>query len=165
VKKLIYDTIEKEGFFFSKFSNNQALLSHLLEIEKPTLETKDLVLKVLKEFELDSSKVELVFEDFEKGDAIALHSHLIPADMQILIWAHEDEFLGREFIYGTSKNLNHFKPQYGDICFMKTNDLNFIHGVERLRTQCRVRTLLISYNISSKYGEHLTIDSKNLGSI
>lgn len=165
MKNLIYKTIEKDGFFFSKFIPDPEFLTHLLEIDRTNDQTKKFVYKILQNFNLDSLKIDLVFEDFEKGDSIALHSHLIPADMQILIWAHNHDFLGREFIYGKADNLKYFKPQFGDICFMKTNDLNFVHGVERLKTQYKVRTLLISYNISSRYGEHITVDSKNLSSI
>ena len=163
--KKIKDAIEKNGFFLSTFKENKDFLQHLLNVNEPNSETKAYAKSILKDFGLLSDKLHLVFEDFAKGDSICLHTHLTPCDFQILIWAHEKNFIGREFVYGKKKSLIKFKPSFGDICFMKTNDLDFVHGVERLESDSRVRTLLISYNYTGKLGEHLTIDSDQMSPV
>ena len=110
---------------------------------------------------MQHEKLHLVFEDLQKGEFHELHTHLTPCDYQAIIWAPETSYEGRHFIYGTITKQTEFKPSFGDICFMKTNDLNFIHGVTTLITNTKVRTLLISINYSGKWGEHLTVSAKD----
>jgi hypothetical protein len=153
--------IEKEGFVFRKFRPSEDFRNIILNntCDSPLVELE--IKKILRKFNCPTDKLQIVFEDFLENDSNDLHTHLIAADFQVLMWATKSNFKGRDFIYtnelGEEKR---FSPSFDDICFMKTNDLNFKHGVSKLETNCLVRTIIISVNCLAKKGEHLTISKR-----
>ena len=165
MKEKILDSIETEGFYFSHFKGKPSLLESLLSLKEPTSDLEEQVTQLLNEFDLFPAKLHLVFEDLKINESHVLHTHLTPCDFQILIWAADKPYEGRNFLYGTLTEIKSFHPSFGDICFMKTNDLKYIHGVDELLTDTTVRTLLISFNYSGKKGEHLTVTANDLNPI
>lgn len=162
MNKKIKNIIQENGFYFSKFEKDQSFHGLLLNTPQPTKQVEEYVSQILEGFDIKSDKLHLVYEDITQGESHALHTHLTPCDFQVLIWAPKAQFKGRDFIYGTRTNLQNFHPDFGDICFMKTNDLDFIHGVAPMINDTLVRTLLISVNYTGKLGEHLTVKANDL---
>jgi hypothetical protein len=161
----LMDIVKKEGFQFAEYSPEEGLLEHILSIQTPDQRVKDFFKEVVSSFDLDSEKLHFVFEDLKLAEGHCLHTHLIPADLQMIVWFPKSEFEGREFQFGTKDNLKKHTPKLGELCFMKTNDLDFIHGVTPLETDTIVRTLIISINCHGALGEHLTVDAQNLSPI
>lgn len=157
----LLDTINKDGFVFKKFDPSIEVKKHILSSDSPDSVVLNFFTIVLNEFGLNFSNLHMVYEDIRIGMHHELHSHLIPADYQAVVWVPQDTYAGREFLYGTPEKISKFKPCWGDICLMKTNDLNYIHGVDPLLNNTLVRTLLISVNCNGYLGEHLTVDANN----
>ncbi|MBT7610699.1 MAG: hypothetical protein HN576_13145 [Bacteriovoracaceae bacterium] len=80
-------------------------------------------------------------DTIEKGEEILPHFHVINGSFQVVIWLPDDEFLGRDFLYGESKALENYHPEKGMMCFMKPNDPCFFHGVTRLESEMAVETI------------------------
>jgi hypothetical protein len=158
----IQEIIENKGFYFDSFDPRLDLYHRIMHTSEPDLFIENFFSNYLLKKKFNFKKLHLVYEDIKLGQYHELHTHLIPANYQAVIWAPQDNYKGRAFIFGTKNNLNKFYPKFGDICFMKTNDLNFIHGVEPLLNDTLVRTLLISINYLGSNGEHLTVDHLNL---
>jgi hypothetical protein len=158
----LMDIVKRNGFEFGEYSPEEGLLEHIISIDSPDQRVKDFFEKVVASFGLATDKLHFVFEDLKLNQGHALHTHLIPADMQMIVWFPKSEFEGREFQFGTKENLKKHTPKLGELCFMKTNDLDFIHGVTTLETDTIVRTLIISINCHGRLGEHLTIDAETL---
>ncbi len=157
--------INSLGFVFNQVLLDQKDLAEVLFSPEPTDRIRNLVLKLLKEFDSSIKSIHCVYEDIRKGMFHEMHTHLTPSRYQVVFWFPKDEYAGREFLYGTKNDIKSFKPKLGDICFMKTNDLKYIHGVAPLKTDTLVRTLLVSVDHVTNLGEHVTISANELKSI
>lgn len=162
MKKEILKHINQNGFYFNQFKPDEKFLAELFNGETPSPYVHEKTKKILTHFGLPVDQLQLVYEDINLGEYHEMHTHLIPADLQVIIWGIKGHYTGRDFKYGTKDHLKSFYPKFGDICFMKTNDLNFIHGVSPLKSGHKVRTLLVSVNCLGLLGEHVTVDAKNL---
>ena len=80
-----------------------------------------------------------------KGEEIKLHLHVTTGSFQVVVWVPDYEYEGRYFMYGTPNKIEKVQPKLGMMCFMKTNDSNFVHGVSKLLSDQPVK----SYGISS----------------
>jgi|GEM_PF-6639670 hypothetical protein len=167
-KKVARDLLDLEGFVFvdgepftSRFRKD------VLKEKSPTCHVMESIDGFLKSYDLPISGTQIVYETYEKGDGNNLHSHLLPADLQLLIWVPEkDVYQGRDFLYGKADGrINSLKPRFGDVCFMKTNDLSFVHGVSSLETEMIFKTIIVSINYSGSKGEHLTVSADDLDPI
>lgn len=159
----ILPIIVSSGFYVTKFEQDSSFKEYLLSCSRPDQRIRNYVNELLSQFNITIKNIHLVFEDIDQiGQEHELHTHLVPCDFQVLIWAESSNYDGRYFRYGTREKLSELRPSFGDICFMKTNDLNFIHGVSPLKSNSFIRTLLISVNHSGNFGEHLTISAKRL---
>ena len=154
--------LNEKGFIFSSFTPDPEMRQKILNSTTPNQEIRDYMFNVLKDMGLGIKEIELNYEDVRKGNSLLMHTHLIPADYQVLFWVPDnDDFEGRGFIYGTKDNIQVFYPKFGDICFMKANDLNFIHGVEELHSESLVRTVIVNVNNRAKLGEQVTVRSSD----
>lgn len=157
--------INKNGFLFKKIDISNKIIKDVLSSKEPTKEIKKYFIKTLKDFDPDIKKIHCVYEDIKYGMHHEMHTHLTPSRYQAILWFPLEDFEGRDFIYGTKDFVKTFKPNIGDICFMKTNDLKFIHGVSPLKTDTLVRTLIISIDHVTCKGEHLTVSADKLKNI
>ena len=157
--------IDSKGFYFSNFPKDKDIYTTILNTLEPNDKIENFFTKVIEDHGFCFDKLHLVYEDITLGLYHETHTHLTPSDYQAVVWVPKDSYEGRAFLYGSKQDLKKHYPEFGDICFMKTNDLNFIHGVEPLETDTLVRTLLISINYRGKHGEHVTVSSENLKSI
>ena len=128
--------LNSRGFIFKEYDKN---LIDFNNKEQMVNNFKDLI----HSFSLVDG--ESLFYDFDllsKGEEIKPHYHLIPGSFQIVIWLPQNnEFTGRNFLFGTPSNLQQIKPRLGYLCIMKPNDPNFIHGVSQLTSDHNVETL------------------------
>ena len=159
------EKINEEGFVFSKFEPNLDIYNEILNTEEPNDKIKNFFRKAIGNFGIIPGNLHTVYEDITLGLFHELHTHLIQADFQVVVWAPQDNYEGRAYVYGTRGNLKKFYPKYGDMVFMKTNDLNFIHGVEPLENDTLVRTMLLSVNYTGTDGKHLTVSADDYRSI
>lgn len=157
--------INNKGFVFGKIHLDEREHMEVLAFPEPSDYLQGLFLRIIRRFDPSVSSIHCVYEDIRKGMYHEMHTHLTPSRYQALIWFPCDDFLGRDFLYGTKTEIKRFHPTVEDICFMKTNDLSFIHGVAPLESDTLVRTLLISVDHATNLGEHLTIAAKDLSSI
>ena len=152
--------INEEGFVFLKFPKSKEIFERLLNTDKPDGFIKIFFIKYFKNLGISHNRLNFVYEDIYQNDYHEMHTHLTPSDFQAVVWVPRSEYRGRAFLYGTSDNLKEFYPEFGDICFMKTNDLKYIHGVKKLENDTLVRTLLISLNCSSPEDAHVTVSAE-----
>jgi len=157
--------INNKGFVFAKIEMDENFKTKVLHSTEPNIEIKDFFLKSLKKIDSKIKDIHCVYEDIQEGMFHEMHTHLTPSRYQVVVWFPKEDYSGREFIYGKRDSLNTFKPSFKDMCFMKTNDLNFIHGVAPLKTNTLVRTLLISVDHATNLGEHLTVSAKDFRGI
>lgn len=80
--------------------------------------------------------IDIIYPD----TGIDLHFHVIPGSFQVVVWAPDCDFKGRQYVYGNPKCLQYVKPFRGLMCFMKPNDSNFIHGVTKLLSEKPVKS-------------------------
>ena len=159
------EEINKHGFIFRTLRLNEQHRLDVLQSEEPSREIIDTFLRILKSFDPLINSIHCVYEDIRQGMYHEIHTHLTPSSYQAVVWFPEDTFLGRQFLYGKKDNIKEFTPRFNDICFMKTNDLDYVHGVAPLETDTLVRTLLISINHVTNLGEHLTVSANDLRGI
>jgi hypothetical protein len=157
--------INKKGFIFNRIEISDELNDKVLSSNEPTPEIKKTFLNFLKEIDSEIKDIHCVYEDIKEGMFHEMHSHLTPSRYQVIFWFPKSDYVGREFLFGTRRKIESFKPTNKDFCFMKTNDLNFIHGVAPLGNNTLVRTLLISVDHATNNGEHLTVSAKSLKDI
>jgi hypothetical protein len=150
---------------FVKDMTPESIINEILSTNEPTPRLKEYYTQSLKNLGLEIRNIEQVYEDIYIGGYHELHTHLIPADFQVVVWAIPESFEGRDFVYGTKKKLRSYHPKNGDMCLMKTNDLRFVHGVQPLTSGSMVRTMLINVNPTTELGEHLTVRAGDLVSI
>lgn len=157
LKKLI----DSDGFVLKTTSLDEQFRNDVLNSKSPSDFARRTIKKILNENGFEDSPLQIVYESFILGDSNALHTHLVPADFQLLVWVPKDDnFVGRSFLYGKKDGpIKQFKPRLGDICFMKTNDLEFVHGVTELTSDTLVKTVIVSVNCLADHGEHLTVTS------
>lgn len=155
------------GFIFSTSNFDVEILKEALATEgtTPSEKVKTYFLNFFKRQDPKIKSIECVYEDIRYSMYHEMHTHLVPARYQIVVWFPEAKFEGREFVFGTKKHLKKITPSYGDYCFMKTNDLKYIHGVTPLETDILVRTMLISVDHAGKLGEHVTVSSDTFATI
>lgn len=157
--------INKKGFIFNRLHIEDKLQAEVLNSTEPTPKVKGFFLNFLRSLDPSIKDIHCVYEDIKQGMYHKMHSHLTPCRYQVLFWFPQAEYVGREFLFGTKDKIESFKPTSKDLCFMKTNDLNFIHGVAPLENDTLVRTLLISVDHVTNLGEHVTISAIDLGDI
>jgi hypothetical protein len=129
----LLEKINKEGFVFIEYDS--------LVLKETSLdEGKAKVLKkiIQENLFIPGENVYVDWEYLKKDEEIKLHYHVIPGSFQAVTWIPEEDFVGREFLYGTKDNLKTIKPRIGLICFFKPNDSKFIHGVLPLLTDSKV---------------------------
>lgn len=125
--------INEEGFVFVEYDSS-------LVFNLKTNEDKAEALKKIIKNKL-SILGENIYVDWEylnQNEEIKLHYHIVPGSFQAVTWFPEEDFSGREFIYGTKDNLKKIKPKIGLICFFKPNDPGFVHGVSKLESNSKV---------------------------
>lgn len=157
--------INKKGFIFSRVKMTSEIQELILNSKEPTLEIKNIFLNFIKELDPTVKDIHCVYEDIKQGMFHEMHTHLTPSRYQAVFWFPKGDYVGREFLFGTKNKIESFKPTSKDVCFMKTNDLNFIHGVSPLQNNTLVRTLLVSVDHTTNLGEHLTVSASKLESI
>ncbi len=157
--------INKNGFIFRTLALSEEHRLDILQSKEPSSEIIDTFLQILKSFDPLVNSIHCVYEDIKQGMYHEMHSHLTPSRYQAVVWFPKDAFLGRQFLYGKKDNIKKFTPRFNDICFMKTNDLDYIHGVALLETDTLVRTLLISIDHITNLGEHLTVSANDFRGI
>lgn len=159
--KLLSD-LDRDGFIFKREIFGDEFKNKVLNEASPSLETISIIKKILTKYELSTENTQINYEDVSINESNELHTHLIPADCQMIIWIPlTDNFKGRDFIYKSkNQHVNKHHPRYGDICFMKTNDLNFLHGVSKLETDTQIRTILVSINCNQETNESMTLNEK-----
>jgi hypothetical protein len=158
----IINDINKDGFIFKKFMPNDYIYQCIINSKDPNefWEIDHFFIEEFKKLGLEVDNVLSVYEDIKLGQSHVMHTHLIPADCQIVVWVPFTEYEGRAYLYGTKEEIKKFYPQFGDMVLMKTNDLNFIHGVEPLLNDTIVRTILFSVNFKGESGaQHITVDA------
>ena len=155
----LIDNINEKGFFFDKFTPSESFKKNVFLTNYPSDVVIEEVKRILKKFDIIVSNIEVTYEDITKDQSLSLHTHLIGSSCQVLIWVPENnDFEGRDFLYGKKEFLiKKFRPKFGDICFMKTNDLSFIHGVSPLLSNSFIRTIVINVNFSNERNAHLTV--------
>lgn len=158
----IQQLINENGFYFDYFNPDLNIYHRIMNTVNPDSYIQSFFSNYLKNKNFSFRTLHMVYEDIKFGQYHELHTHLTPSDFQAVVWVPQEKYTGRAFLYGTEKNIEKFYPKFGDICFMKTNDLKFIHGVEPLLSDTLVRTLLISINYSGTHGEHLTVSHSSL---
>lgn len=154
--------LNREGFLFNSYSFPKNFKTKVLTESEPSLETISIIQNILEEFNLPIDNTKIDFEDVILGESNELHTHLIPADCQMLIWVPlDEEYTGRDFLYKKKgQEIRRFKPKLGDICFMKTNDLDFLHGVSKLESDSRIRTIVVSVNCHQTSSEAITLNER-----
>lgn len=80
-----------------------------------------------------------------KGDSFEMHTEARDTARgfpDILLWfCKNEEYVGREFMYGTRGNLSEVQPETGLCCLVDTIDPNYIHGVKKLQSNTEVITI------------------------
>lgn len=158
--------LSNSGFIFQRFEPEAQMRSYILGLDKPTEELETYIQSIFDSLQIPYQDFDISFEDTYPNTGLSLHTHLIPASFQILIWVPESaEYQGRGFIYGSKEKTATFYPQFGDLCIMKTNDLNFFHGVEPLQSNIKFRTIIISVDNHGNLGQQLTVTKTSLDPI
>lgn len=160
IKKCIKTKIDEEGFVFLRFFPEVDIYRAILRSSSP--ENEKSILEFFKEqlelHGLKVNKIQGVYEDIHQGMSHELHTHLIPTEYQVVIWVPEDfGYEGRAFVYGKLGELKKHYGQWGEMVIMKTNDLDFVHGVEPLKSKGKFRTLLLHINPLFSDGRHITV--------
>lgn len=149
--------LKSQGFLFQQFEPLAHMRSYILGLEHPTEELEEYIKSIFDSLKIPYQDFDISFED-ATNTGLSLHTHLIPASFQVLIWVPEhSEYFGRGFIYGTEGKTATFYPKFGDLCLMKTNDLSFYHGVEPLRSNIKFRTIIVSVDNAGNLGQQLTV--------
>lgn len=114
-------------------------------LEKDDLLYKELVEKLRGSLQLDhfnmlDSVKRAKLHVLAEKEFIPLHDDFTQnCYAQLLIWVMEDEdYIGREFLYGTYDGLKVFKPKNGDWVLMYNMDKKFIHAVNMLRSDTKI---------------------------
>ncbi len=85
-----------------------------------------------------------------QGDSIALHSDARSSAQgypDILCWlCRTENFIGRDFLYGSAENVQRMKPRTGMLCVMSSLDPSFVHGVSLLESQSEILTIVGSFD-------------------
>ncbi len=157
----IINRVNNEGFVFLNFKPEKDLFEFILNSESPSDERYiyRFFINELDKLGITVSSIAGVYEDINKGMSHKLHTHLIPAEFQLVVWVPSGEYKGRDFIYGTKENIKRHHGKYGEMCLMKCNDLNFVHGVDPMESNTNFRTLLLHINITAFDGRHMTVDT------
>jgi hypothetical protein len=161
-------TIEKileTGFVFTKLDIHPSFVDDLkaLDFEKHTgkeelyvqgecfLEPDDWLGTFLKhklsETTTDPAVLEgidamhFVVTNMAQGDRMNMHTDLEvtrSSVFHVCIWLPDEEFKGRDFIYGSKTTLRTHHPSFGDCVFINTISDEYVHGVSRLESDCSV---------------------------
>lgn len=151
--------IHEQGFVLKKHNLSEEFRRDVIASDTPSEYAQKIIREVLQANDCPVEPLQIVYEPFKLHESNAMHTHLVPADFQLLIWVpKDDDFKGRKFLYGKKDGpISSYTPKFGDICFMKTNDLDFIHGVSKLETDTVIKTIIVSVNCLGKLGEHVTV--------
>lgn len=154
-------SLEKEinqyGFLFNDIEIPEYIKDEVLSSSEVTDTVMFFFLDELRKRDPEITKLHCVYEDLRLGMFHEMHTHLTPSRYQVLAWFPEAKYHGREFIYGKKDNLRGFFPTSNILCFMKTNDIEYVHGVSPLESDILVRTLVMSVDHAGQFGEHLTV--------
>lgn len=151
------EEINLNGFLFKNLDIPENIKKEALAFSEPTTSVVSFFLNYLKRLDPMIKNIHCVYEDIKFGMFHEMHTHLTPSRYQVLAWFPRSDYDGREFIYGEKNNLKKIKPTSDLLCFMKTNDIKYIHGVEPLKNDTLVRTLIMSVDHVTMMGDHLTI--------
>ncbi len=155
----ILKEINNKGFSFGRFDPNNELFESILNTNQPDEKILNFFKKEFENLGFEIREIAGVYEDITEGMSHKLHTHLIPAEFQVVVWVPmQSNYLGREFVYGTREKLKEYHGLFGEMCFMKCNDLQFIHGVNPLKSEQLFRTLLLHVNLLFSDGRHMTVD-------
>lgn len=141
--EITLDNINKYGFVFHLYDHENILKSN----DEDSLLSLELYINSL--INIPGERLYSDIDIINPGDSIGLHFHVIPGSFQVVVWRPDYDFKGREYIYGTPDKLISIKPFTGLMCFMKSNDPNFIHGVSKLLSDKPIK----SYGFSSSICE------------
>ena len=136
----LLNRINKEGFVFAEY--DPSLIQYLQSHEDRILILKEWIKEAI---DIEGETLYADWEALDKDQSIKLHYHIIPGSFQAVTWVPENNFEGREFLYGIKDEILKVKPRLGLICFFKPNDENYIHGVAPLLSD----TKIYSYGFTS----------------
>jgi|GEM_PF-6853917 hypothetical protein len=127
--------LNKKGFLFYRY--DQSFVDH---------NNLDITAKKISNVinEIMSVKNESLFWDIDTivaGQELRPHYHIVPGSFQVVAWLPTSPFCGRDFLFGNNNVLYKVKPKVGYMCFMKTNDPFFIHGVTELLSEGSIKSL------------------------
>jgi len=160
-----YTKFYTEGFFLSKIKLDALEINYILNLDfkhspaskyvtwgavltkSEVLDSiKDKLIKAIECSEISEwinpvTKVEAHY--LEVGEFLPLHDDVNQnCYAQILLWVcDKSDFKGREFMYGTRKNLNVHKPSTGDFMLLNNTNKDLVHAVNMLETPTRIVTL------------------------
>lgn len=132
--KISIDDLNLKGFIFKEYPVPENFQN--LEIL-----TKFLLSYIPNILSIPGENLYYDVDCLKRGDSIKPHFHTIPGSFQVVCWVPEGNFLGRDFIYGRPDSMRRFRPKLGHMCFMKSNDCDFIHGVTALESDIPQKTL------------------------
>jgi hypothetical protein len=134
MNKIKLEDINKFGFVFHEYDHAKILK----DTDEESIESLTHYIDSL--INVPNEKLYSDIDIINPGESIKLHFHTIPGSFQVVVWRPDGEFEGREYIYGDPKLLKEIKPFKGLMCFMKSNDPNFVHGVKPLLSNAPVRS-------------------------
>lgn len=140
-EKILIEDIREHGFIFHKYDHRKILK----DTDEESIASLENYVRGL--IQMPKERLITDIDIIKKGEGIGIHLHVIPGSFQVVIWVPEYEYEGREFIYGNPKDLKRFQPSIGMMCFMKPNDVNFVHGVSVLKSDRPVKTYGITSSV------------------
>lgn len=151
-----------EGFVFSKLSITPAFVDKLKELKFEEHKGQEelyvqgesflsfdhwisgFLRRQLKQTTKDESVLDaldsmhFVVTKMNQGDRMNMHTDIEvnkSSVFHVCIWFPEEQYEGRDFIYGTKDNLQVHHPAYGDCVFINTINTDFVHGVSSLSSR------------------------------
>ncbi len=139
-EKIWIEDINKYGFVFHKYDHTflkETDVENIVLLEK----------YVSSLISIPNEKLITDVDIINEGEGIDLHLHIVPGSFQVVVWVPDYKYEGREFLYGNPKDLKRFQPEIGMMCFMKPNDVEFVHGVSILKSKRPVKTYGITSSV------------------
>lgn len=179
MEEVTIDKILEEGFAFSKINIDPSITDELknLRFEEHTgkeelyvqgecfLEPDHWISSFLKHKLAETTTDPIVLEGIDsmhfvvtkmsQGDRMNMHTDLEVTNSSVFhvcIWLPDEEYKGRDFIYGSTTTLRTHHPSFGDCVFINTIDDKFLHGVSRLRSDSCVVSVGGSPSIHTESG-------------
>lgn len=149
--------LNEQGFIFQHYDQK---LIDFNDLEASALRLKPIISQLLS---VDGESLFYDIDTIKPQMELKPHYHVIPGSFQVVIWIPEEPFIGRDFLFGTTKQLQRYHPELGYMCFMKPNDPNFLHGVSRLESNKPIRSIGFSSQVSKVRGnQDIFVETDNI---